>query len=266
MIVAENSKISWCDHTFNPWVGCTKVSQGCKNCYAETLMDKRWGKVQWGPEGTRVRTSAANWREPLRWNRQAQKEGRRYKVFCASLADVFEERAELMSWRADLFDLIAQTPNLDWLLLTKRPENIMPMLIDAGRGFQPLPDHVWIGTSVENQEQADKRIPELLKVPAKVRFLSCEPLLGPLDLWWYTIPHFAADDPRHWPQRNGVEWVIVGAESGQGARPMDLDWVRKIRNQCVIQAIPFFFKQMIADGKKVELPSLDGSVWKEFPE
>jgi len=283
--MGENSKISWCDHTFNPWMGCTKVSQGCKHCYAETLMDHRYGKVKWGPAGTRVRTSAANWRKPLQWNRQAEKEGRRYKVSCASLADVFEDRAELVPWRVDLLKLIGQTPHLDWLLLTKRPENVLSMITDAGElllvtghradgvkilrwmkhGYEYAPANVWIGTSVEDQQQAINRIPALLSISAAVRFLSCEPLLGPVDLWPYTIPHFAADDPRHYPHRDGVEWVIAGAESGKGARWMDLDWVRKIRDQCAVQCIPFFFKQMIADGKKVELPDLDGQQWAQFP-
>lgn len=235
--MGENTKIEWTDHTFNPWLGCTKISDGCKFCYAEALMDKRYGKVQWGPLGTRVRTSDANWKKPLQWNRQAEKEGRRFRVFCASLADVFEDRLELAPWRAELFDLIAKTPNLDWLLLTKRPENIMQMLIEAGRGFQDLPDHLWIGTSVENQDAADKRIPELLKVPAKVRFLSCEPLLGEVLL-------------RRWlpPSREGwapspIHWCIVGGESGRGARPMHNRWARSIRDQCIESKIPFHFKQ-----------------------
>lgn len=183
--MAENSKIEWTDHTFNPWIGCTKVSDGCKHCYAETLMDKRMSKVQWGPEGTRVRTSAANWKKPLQWNKQAAAEGRRYKVFCASLADVFEDRPELVEWRRDLLNLILATPNLDWLLLTKRPQNIKPML-------QAMPvlkrdnvwDHlwpeyfpnVWIGTSDEgNQHQ---RLDELRRIPAAVRFVSMEPLIA----------------------------------------------------------------------------------------
>lgn len=284
--MGKNSKIAWTDHTFNPWIGCTKVSQGCRSCYAEALMDHRYGKVRWGPEGTRVRTSETNWHKPLQWDLQAKREGRRYKVFCASLADVFEDRAELKEWRSDLFDLISRTLYLDWLLLTKRPENIMPMLIDAGRGFQPLPDRVWIGTSVENQEQAHLRIPELLKVPAAVRFLSCEPLLGPVDLDYYfgLLPcnqwsECLCDeiDPADQPcitcearlalgEESGIDWVIAGAEAGHGARPMDLNWVRDLRDQCQGAGVPFFFKQMIADGRKVELPSLDGQVWAQFPQ
>jgi protein gp37 len=132
--MGENSKIEWTDHTFNPWIGCTKVSDGCKHCYAEALMDKRYGRVKWGPQGTRQRTSADNWRKPLQWNKQAVKEDKHYRVFCSSLADVFEDNPQLTEWRADLFNLIAETPNLDWLLLTKRPENINRMVAGYAAG------------------------------------------------------------------------------------------------------------------------------------
>jgi protein gp37 len=241
-IVGENSAIQWTDHTFNPWIGCTRVSPGCVNCYAESFA-RRYGMAEWGPQAQRVRTSAANWRKPLAWNRKAEQEGRRYKVLCASLADVFEKNDQLVDWRTDLWRLIDSTPWLDWLLPTKRPENIPDMApvlwFDAGR----WPANLWIGTSVETQEQADKRIPALLDIPAPVRFLSCEPLLGPLDLFLYLVTHFAADDPRHEPWRNGVEWVIAGGESGPQARPMHENWVRSLRDQCQAAGVPFFFKQ-----------------------
>ena len=238
--MAENSKIEWTDHTFNPWIGCMKVSDGCKNCYAEQLMDKRYGKVEWGPQGIRLRTSAANWKLPFKWNRLAKENKTRARVFCASLADVFEDRPELEQWRMDLFQLIDLTPNLDWLLLTKRPENVKDMLVRAGRGFQPLPDWVWLGTSVENQAAADERIPELLKIPARVRFLSMEPLLGPVDLnQWLLSEH----GRRAIGAMPGISWVIVGGESGPQARPMHPDWARSIRDQCQAAGVPFFFKQ-----------------------
>lgn len=255
--MAENSAIEWTDHTFNPWIGCTKVSDGCKHCYAETLMDKRYGRVKWGPQGTRIRTSAANWRKPLAWNKQAEREGRRFRVFCASLADVFEihPSQDLDEWRHDLFMLIQQTPNLDWLLLTKRPENVMPYL-QHGWGTD-LPDNVWVGTSVENQEQADKRIPELLNIPAAVRFLSMEPLLEPVDLrriasyLWKNAEYinpltgilydFLSVGAGH--IREKIDWVIVGGESGHGKRPFNPDWARTIRDQCAAAGVPFFMKQ-----------------------
>jgi len=229
--MAMGTNIEWCDATFNPWIGCTKVSEGCKHCYAEALMDHRYGKARWGPTGTRVRTSAHNWNEPVRWNRQAAKVGVRKRVFCASLADVFEDRKELQAWRRDLVILMENTPNLQWLLLTKRPENIMSMLgnctsMTPESWLGAMADRVWLGTSVENQEQADKRIPLLMTVPAAVRFLSMEPLIGPVT-----------------SGIAGVQWVIVGGESGKGARPMAAEWAMSIRDNCTKDAIPFFFKQ-----------------------
>ncbi|HEX2101956.1 MAG TPA: phage Gp37/Gp68 family protein [Candidatus Synoicihabitans sp.] len=210
--MGQNSHIEWCDHTFNPWIGCTKVSPGCANCYAETLMDTRYGRVKWGKGAPRRRTSLSNWKQPLKWDRDAAAEfianGERWaaladgstppapprpRVFCASLADCLDDEVPI-EWLADLLDLIRRTPNLDWLLLTKRPQNwrgrisavrdSAPALRDycdlwlAGMG----PANVWIGTTVEDQVRADERIPHLLAIPARVRFLSCEPLLGPVDL------------------------------------------------------------------------------------
>lgn len=239
--MAENSAIEWTDHTFNPWRGCTKVSDGCKNCYAETLLDKRYGQVKWGPQGERLRTSEHYWREPFRWNKKAEQAGKRAKVFCASLADVFEGNAQLAPWRMGLWGLIEDTPSLDWLLLTKRPENVFDMTPIAW-WEEAWPANVWIGTSVENQEAADKRIPELLRIPAAVRFLSCEPLLGPINLT-------GNDEYAVWPwsealaQGHGVNWVIVGGESGPGARPMHPDWARSLRDQCQEAGVPFLFKQ-----------------------
>lgn len=238
----ENSEISWTHHTWNPWIGCTKVSDGCKFCYAETLMDHRYGKVKWGPQGTRIRTSEAYWKQPYKWNRKAQKEGIRYRVFCASLADVFEDREELIEWRRDLLILMENTPYLDWLLLTKRPENVMSMIeqasgtYNAHTWFEGMDRRVWIGTSVEDQKNADKRIPHLLEIPARIRFLSCEPLLGPID--FRKVPGFnqMGLDLSGW-------WVIVGGESGSKARPMHPDWARQLRDQCASAGVPYHFKQ-----------------------
>lgn len=251
----ENSKIEWTHHTFNPWIGCTKVSPGCKNCYAEELMANRYGKVKWGPGGVRVKTSAANWKKPMQWQRQAEKEGVRYRVFCASLADIFEDkpdqREEMNAWRVELFRLIEKTPNLDWLLLTKRPDkagDFFRMLeqddegrywydIDLDELSPPFPN-VWLGTSVENQEQADKRIPELLRIPARGYFLSCEPLLEKVNIAQYLC--FPVGDVGHF---NFVDWVIVGGESGKNARPMNENWVMDLLRQCKKTSTPFLFKQ-----------------------
>lgn len=252
--MAENSKIEWCDHTFNPWIGCTKISTACDNCYAEGWA-KRTGQIAlW--QGERRRTTPANWNLPLKWNAQAEREGRRYRVFCASLADVFDNQVP-DEWRTDLWTLIATTKSLDWLLLTKRPQNIAKMLPDHRVGAQPWGDgwpNVWLGTTVENQQQADLRIPHLLSVRARVHFLSCEPSLGPLNFRWTNHAMDARRETyRQYLDRNGsvdqyealkkIDWVIAGGESGPNARPMHPDWARGLRDQCADAGVPFFFKQ-----------------------
>lgn len=232
----KNSAIEWTHHTFNPWLGCAKVSPGCRFCYAEHLMQTRLGRVQWGASGTRVRTSEAYWRGPLQWNAACAKAGRRERVFCASLADVFEDFRGLDELREDLFELIERTAWLDWQLLTKRPE-VMQRWI---REYGPL-QNVWCGVSVENEDEARNRIPVLVEITqVPVRFLSCEPLLGPLDLELWLNPAIKAGG-REMP----VNWVICGGESGHDAdvRPLQPDWVRALREQCAEFSVPFFFKQ-----------------------
>ena len=228
--MAENTKIEWADHTFNPWVGCQRVSAACDFCYAETLMDKRLGKVEWGPHGERKRTSEANWRLPLKWNRQAAREGSPTRVFCASLADVFDNKVP-REWRADLWRLIDQTPHLIWMLLTKRPQNIELMRPLAG-----WPDNVWLGITAEDQPNYDRRWP-ILAAEWYVRrgmclFVSYEPALGPLSFLRATRE--TKDTP---------DWLICGGESGPGARPMRLEWARAIRDECRQLDIAYFFKQ-----------------------
>jgi protein gp37 len=282
--VAETTGISWADATFNPWVGCEKVSPGCARCYAETLVTGRMGRAgTWGADGTRERTSPANWRKPLAWNAAAEKTGIRRRVFCASLADVFEPRPELDPWRADLFDLIARTPALDWLVLTKRPEVARdwlrawyetPIAATAGYpGDGPLfryegdddvvprwgcLPNLWMGVSIENARHT-YRADVLREIPAAVRFISAEPLLGSL----YPPPCADCGDhgvfPSHHPgclgncseygcpvpvecerchggryralNLDGIDWVIVGGESGdRDARPMHPAWAREIRD------------------------------------
>jgi protein gp37 len=238
--MAENSKIEWCDHTFNPWTGCAKVSPGCDNCYAEGWSKRAGDKVgKWGAGAARVRTSAANWKLPLKWNAQAATEGRRFRVFCASLADVFDNAVD-PDWRAELFGLIADTQHLDWLLLTKRIGNAAAMIREAAGAPESAPaivlPNVWIGATVVNQEEADRDIPKLLATPAAVRFLSMEPLLGPVD--FRKVPGF---------NRIGLDlsrwWVIVGGESGPHARPMQEAWATNLRDQCKAAGVPFLFKQ-----------------------
>lgn len=241
--MGENSNISWTDHTFNPFIGCVKVSPGCEHCYAETLVTNRMKLNVWGPPKTteRKRTSESTWKQPLAWNRKAQREGKRAKVFCASLADVFEDHPQLTEWRKELFALIEQTPYLDWQLLTKRPENILRFLPQKWIG-EPRAN-VWLGTTVESQEVMVGRVLSLAAVPAKVRFLSCEPLLTPLDLALFgTLPRDVW--PRYSPVAAAIHWVIVGGESGPSARPFDLAWARSIVRQCEDAQVACFVKQL----------------------
>lgn len=278
--MSENTKIEWCDHTFNPWEGCQKVGPGCDHCYAESRNARFAGgtAVNWGPGAPRRRTSAANWRKPLQWNRDGTFyaiHGRRQRVFCASLADVFDNAVD-PAWRRDLFELIARTPNLDWLLLTKRISNARDMLnevvdeLSCGLNtWDELPwPTVWLGATIVNQAEADRDIEKLLMTPARRRFLSMEPLLGPVDLRAWFDPtgvccmremQSCEDCPADAPWIHGpttqyaedgtgfsspeIDWVIVGGESGHGARPMHPEWPRDLRDQCAAYGVPFLFKQ-----------------------
>jgi protein gp37 len=255
--VGTTTAIKWTDHTFNPWMGCTKVSPGCDHCYAEAL-GKRTGRVQWGDDAERVVTSDAYWKNPLKWNRQAEAEGRRHRVFCASMADVFERRADVLDARGALFNLIDETPWLDWQLLTKRPENVRGMVpYDWTCHDDCWPANAWIGTTVEDQQRADERIPHLLDIPARVRFLSCEPLLGEVRLsrWLFDGPE----------RTDAIHWVIVGGESGAGHRPLDLRHARILQRSCANASVPFFFKQVGGRTPTAGGDLLDGVAYKEFP-
>ena len=304
----RETKIEWCDHTWNPWWGCVKVSPGCANCYAEAFDRRTHGtskhvtasgetrEPHWGKDAPRRFFGDKHWAEPLRWDWEAavamnaaergQAGGasgalpHRPRVFCASMADVFEDRPDLVEPRARLFRLIDATPNLDWLLLTKRPENIRRMV--PPEWLESWPAHVWVGTTVEDQKRADQRIPHLLDVPARVRFLSVEPLLESVDLTAAVAELFcmkcrtpatiaASADPESTPEEDRaqwvdpecphacpkcggetdgrypddrIDWVIVGGESGTSAREFNLGWCRSIVDQCVASAVPVFVKQM----------------------
>lgn len=249
--MSQDSKIEWTHHTFNPWSGCTKVSAGCTFCYADALPPAMRRHAQWG-DHPRVPAGEDYWRQPLAWNRAARRAGERHRVFCASVADVFEDRTELDPWRARLFELIAQTPDLDWLLLTKRPQ----VALRYSEQIKTA-SNVWLGTSVEDQRAADERIPVLLQIPTRVRFLSCEPLLGPVRLFGdiekpgpavtvesYSYPTDYGTGREHDANiQVGVDWVIVGGESGPKARPMHPEWARSLRDECVAAGVPFLFKQ-----------------------
>lgn len=249
--MAIETEINWTDSTFNGWWGCQKAGPGCDNCYAES-MDKRTGGSHWGPGAERRRTSVKNWNDPVRWNKKADeffaKHGRRQRVFCSSMSDVFDN-AVPAQWRFDLLRLIEQTPKLDWLLLTKRIGNVSDMLETATRALtqgregwaQNYFPNVWIGATIVNQTEADRDIPKLLAVPAAKRFLSMEPLLGPVDL----SGNLPAERALRWhrPMLPMLDWVIVGGESGGNARPMHPNWVFSLRDQCATEKVPFLFKQ-----------------------
>ena len=299
--MADTTAISWTDHTFNPWQGCERVSPGCDNCYAEAISRRVGHPERWA--GERAVTSDNYWRNPLKWDRAAAEAGRPALVFCASMADVFEDHPGVADARQRLFELIEQTPNLIWQLLTKRPENVLRLVPRrwlpgteegcTGCGEFPLdhewPSNVWIGCTVEDQQRADERIPHLLQVPAPVRFLSCEPLLGPLELsrWLaarcecmdsgpsYTNvgnPHHDGS-PDECPdcfmgvKFSGIGWIIAGAES-RGSRPGRqalMEWFRSLRDQAQNAGIPFLLKQADVNGRIEHLPELDGRRWAEFP-
>jgi len=241
--MAEKTEIAWTDSTFNPWWGCSKVGPGCDHCYAEAL-DRRTGGDHWGPDKTPRVMSGDNWRKPVRWQRIAEASDTRRRVFCGSMCDWADKNAPAEQ-RDKLWELIRATPALDWQLLTKRAPNIAKCLpSDWGDGYE----NAWLGVTVENRKHGLPRIDDLRKVPAKVRFLSVEPLLedlGEIDL-------------------TGIHWVIVGGESGHGARPMEAAWVENIKRQCEAAGVAFFFKQW---GGRIDKGGclIDGGEVKQWP-
>jgi protein gp37 len=271
----ENSLIEWTTHTWNGWAGCTKVSEACNHCYAET-QTKQYGFVHWGTAnmgGQRRIISDDKWREPMAWNATCHSTATRARVFAQSWADTWEDwngpvvtnkagslsTLTLDDLRARMFTNIERTPDLDWLVLTKRPENIERMM--PARWVREWPGNVWLGVTVENQRRAEERIPHLIRHRSVVRFLSVEPQLGPVDLT---------------PWLSEIDWVICGGESGGSARPTQVEWARSIRDQCVRAGVAFFFKQwgnhaqVGSTGNLVRLRTknertLDGRKWDEFP-
>lgn len=250
--MGANSLIQWTDHTFNPWRGCHKISEGCKNCYAATFVQNRQGLKVWGQDAPRVVAADSTWKLPLRWNREAAAEGVRKRVFCASLADVFEEymgpSATAVAFaRSRLFALIRDTPNLLWLLLTKRPENIRPFVPDGWTNDgtpSGWPRNAWVGFTAENQERFDERWAAIKGLPSPVIFTSIEPQIGPVIL------------PDDYLRREQRVWPFIGGESGQGARPFNPAWADRIIGQCRAAGVPVFMKQFGSN------PTLrDGSGW-----
>lgn len=255
--MGKHTKIEWAHHTFNAWIGCQKVGPACDHCYAEKSIAASMLGVKWGPHEPRHPTAPATWNQPKAWNREAARLGTRYRVFCNSLSDVFDN-AVPEGWRYALFELIGATPNLDWMLLTKRIGNVAK-LCDVPYMQQLLKERIWLGITVVNQEEANRDIPKLLAVPARVRFLSIEPMLGPIVLPALRCDHGSLPGPGGvggvtCPDCDGhgarnasgclrLHWVIAGGESGPHARPMHPDWVRSLRDQCRAAGVPFLFKQ-----------------------
>lgn len=276
--MGQNSGITWTDHTFNPWWGCEKVSAGCKNCYAETFASGRMGLPIWGAQAPRRLFGEKHWGEPLKWDRAAEKAGTRARVFCASMADVFEtyegpSAERVTEARERLWALIEATPWLDWLLLTKRPQNIYGMLSHRW-GIASFPKNLWLGCTVENQEEANRRLPLLLDINCAVRFVSYEPALEQVDFTKIKLDEWCAHCESHETLNalthgsvgckcaseattfTQLSWVIVGGESGNGARPFNPAWALSTVEQCQAHGVPVFVKQMGSN------PTLrEGSGW-----
>lgn len=259
--MSENTTIEWCDHTINFWHGCTKVSPGCANCYAEGL-SRRFGKDIWGHGKAREDHRKGAEKLAVKLNRQAEKKGVRYRVFCNSMSDWLDDEVPV-EWLADMLDMIRTTPNLDWLLLTKRPENWRGRIMDVeaatsnrdlaawlglwrfsrNPGAPPPPANVWIGTTVEDQKRADERIQTLLDIPAEILFLSVEPLLGPVTLSAYMGKCIGLGDEVE-TYNFGIDWVIIGGESGPKSRPCELNWIGDLVAECRDGMAACFVKQL----------------------
>lgn len=248
--MGTKSKIEWTDHTWNPWLGCTKVGPPCDHCYAESMMDLRYGRVRWGAGEDRIRTSIANWNLPLRWNRAAAVTGKIATVFCLSLGDIWDNEIDSL-WRREAFGVMKRTPNLLYLLLSKRIGNAIKMC-DPSHGNPPLPRNAALGATMATQEEWERDIRKLMNagqdLGARFTFASVEPMLSAINA-----------------RGEFPNWVIAGGESGIGARPMHADWVRSLRDQCAVEDVPFFFKQWGGRNKKVAGRLLDGIEHNAMP-
>lgn len=242
--------ISWTYYTFNPWWGCVPVSEECDHCYARRLAH-RLGYNLFNGNGLRRSFPDKHWDLPHTWNRKAQKENRRLKVFCGSMCDVFEDHPGLMMHRARLWELIESTSYLDWMLLTKRPENALNM-VPPGWSFL-WPQNIWFGFTAGNQKRLLERYPHAVKIPTLIHFISMEPLLGPIDFYGISQPFWNGVFCK------GIDWVVVGGESGPGARPTHPGWVRSIIQQCQSANVPVHVKQIHINGKASKNP-------EEWPE
>lgn len=285
--MGDKTGISWTDSTFNPWWGCTKVSEACRNCYAEAT-DARYGgggDGHWGVGAPRRFFGDSHWAEPLKWNRKAERDGISRRVFCGSMCDWAEDRPDLVPQRVRLMNLIRETPALDWLLLTKRAGNLdrmLPWYLDGRQVDDPW-RNVWVGVTAEDTEHVLDRVLALRQIEATVRFVSMEPLIELIGAEILDHVFGSLRDPSSQTRWLGpVHWAIVGDESGgtskSPARPCDVEWVRIIRDACLRHHVAFHFKQwagrVVPDGvidererpgAKIHLPVLDGRRWSEFP-
>lgn len=302
--MGKNSGIEWTEHTFNPWWGCTKVSAGCTNCYAETWAKRTGGPGIWGADAGRRFFKPKHFNDPTRWNRKAQQAGEYARVMCGSMCDIFEVHqdpevnAEMDKARAKVWDLIALTENLIWILVTKRPENAGKLT--PVEWFYGWPPNVWVMATMETQAMAEKRLPWLESIPAVVRAVSAEPLVGRLDprvlrcqrcsgSGLVSVGQSLQDCPTCHHTGISVNWIVAGGESGAKARPMDPDWLRDLRDFSLAYDIPYFFKQwgewapapagwtgrtfkqntagetMARVGKKNSGKELDGREWTQTP-
>lgn len=247
------TKIPWCDETLNLVTGCTKVSPGCKFCYAEGLIarfghrrdgsvdDKKFNRIVLHPD--RLKT-------PHKWKKPKS-------IFVCSMGDLFHESIPAF-FIQDFITMSMKLPRHTFLVLTKRPEKVIRYV---NYFDEILPLNVWLGVSVEDQKTADERIPELLKSSAAKHFVSVEPMLGPVNLNEYLDrDHNTADSGR-----NLLDWVVCGCESGNRRRETKLDWISSLKHQCGISKTPFFLKQMDVGGKLVEMPMLNGKIWNQKP-
>ena len=250
------TKIEWTDETWNPVTGCTKVSAGCKNCYAERMSKRLAGRYGYPADDPfRVTLHPDRLEQPLRWRKPR-------RVFVCSMGDLFHKDVPLY-FQVDVWRTMADSPQHTFQVLTKRADLMQQRLQPLSGAFGVLPN-VWLGITAENQIRANERIPALLKMPAAVRFVSCEPLLDPVNLLSAVNKLDEFYEANFKP--GGIDWVIAGCESGPGRRWAKESWFLLLLDQCEMSGVPFFLKQMDRDGQVEKLPELDGRVWAEFPQ
>jgi len=275
------TRIEWAERVWNPVTGCAPISEGCQNCYAKRMSKRLAGRCGYDKDNTfKVALHPDRLIEPLKWRKPS-------RIFVCSMGDLFYEDVPF-SFIEEVFSIMNEAERHTFMILTKRPERMLQFInwyidrcSDESVGLiYYMPSNIWLGVTAENQQRADKRIPLLLQIPAVIKFVSVEPMLGPIDLskWLFCdvcdntgkYLNFAFDEIEDCPVCYGnkplLDWVICGGETGPNRRPADINWMRKLRDQCFGANVPFFLKQMEVDGKIVKMPELDGRTWDEMPE